>query len=225
MRQEITVRMWDYASLDLTLEDGFLLSYITQTTVPEGEDRVDAYLEKHYIYGSHLTWNKVIERCRHLVCLDKRCRRYALKEEARQIFTGLGGDGALRVPMWLIGVVRDLGLRFTDLLFLSDIYTHQIGVKVYARPREEISRLLGIKERMVSAKVTNLTRLGLVEVSRDFRPPRVKLSDKIFDMAGVEAPYKRCGWCIHLPVCMNYRHLSMGVVMRMNSECGYYAEK
>lgn len=219
MRQEITVRMWDYASLDLTLEDGFLLSYITQTTVPEGEDRVDAYLEKHYIYGSHLTWNKVIERCRHLVCLDKRCRRYALKEEARQIFTGLGGDGALRVPMWLIGVVRDLGLRFTDLLFLSDIYTHQIGGEG-VRPAEGGD----IKTSRYQRK-DGVGESHEPNEARDFRPPRVKLSDKIFDMAGVEAPYKRCGWCIHLPVCMNYRHLSMGVVMRMNSECGYYAEK
>lgn len=183
MKEEsINIYLYDYNSLQLTVEEEFFLSFLRATPVPvENKNAPLRYLIKESIYSEN-TFRKLMNRCERFLYWDKDRRCYDLTADGRhERGVAINNESKRRylaVPRWAIKIVKDKKFSFTTLLLLADIYSFHKDGKPYRKSRSSLSRFLGVIPCRVTRIENELVRAGFIHVKDTETVNIVTLTDK-----------------------------------------------
>lgn len=180
----ILIYKYNYGELGLDLEGEFFLSFMRTFKLPTDKKP----LIKHYISNciySGPQFRKMMNKYKEFIYWKEKDHSYSFNEDMGQNWLRLAklheSPQYLEIPLWLIDLVKEFKLKFTDMIILADIYSFQNQGRQYKKCRETISNFLDLHVDQISKKLSKLKDLGLIEIVRTKTINIISLTDKFLN--------------------------------------------
>ena len=167
----VLVYRYDYEKLNIDVEGEFFTRFLQAINSDSTEEPTfQFYLDlPECIYAKHKLYD-LFHKYGHLIYWCSNERSYKLHKDIDNEWWSLVHVGNeikyITLPFWMLREGKRLHLKFTDLLFLGDIYSFQLQEKEYFKSQNIIAKFLGVHKNWVALKIKKYEKLDIVTVTR-----------------------------------------------------------